>query len=154
MPNLSRKLVHVLIGKSIVEALLVGALAVFTFITVFPPHFHGWGEVTDTAIAGWAVNNLEPWQRVQVQLFINGQFVATSVAELERPDVSMAGWASDPWHGYAFPVPTLPVGRHEARIYALHESGAGSRKSLQLLGEPLIFAVESGGKVVKVSESK
>jgi hypothetical protein len=154
MPNTSRKLVHVLIGKSIVETLLIGALAVFTFITVFPPYFHGWAEVTDTGIAGWAVNNSEPSQRVQVQLFINGQFVAASVAELARPDVSAAGWASDPRHGYVFPVPKLPVGRHEARIYALHNSGEGNRKSLQLLGDPVVFSIEPEGKVVKVSENK
>ncbi len=122
MPNISTKLVHVLIGKSIVETLLVGALAVFTLITVFPPYFHGWGEVTDTAIAGWAVNNAEPWQRVQVQLFIDGEFVTAADANLARPDVSAAGWANDPWHGYSFAISSLPVGRHEARIYAFHET--------------------------------
>lgn len=154
MENKSRKLVHVLIGKSIIESLLIGALAVFTFIAVFPPQFHGWSEVTDTAIAGWAVNNAEPYQRVQVQLFINEQFVAASVAELARPDVSAAGWASDPWHGYMFPLPTLPAGRHEARIYALHSSGEGRRKSLQLLGDPLTFTIEGEGKVVSIFDTK
>ena len=149
MPNSSKTLVHTLIAKSIIETLLVGALAVFAFITVFPPYFHGWGEVTDGAIAGWAVNNGEPWQRVRVQLFIDGQFVATGIAESSRPDVSAAGWAKDPWHGYSFPVPALPAGRHEARIYALHDSG-GNRKSLQMLGDPLLFSVEPGGRIVQV----
>ena len=54
----------------------MGTLAVFTFMTVFPPYFHGWGEVTETGIAGWAVNSAEPWERVEVQLFIDGQFIA------------------------------------------------------------------------------
>ena len=57
MPNPSKKLVHTLIAKSIIETLLVGALAVFAFTTLFPPYFHGWGEVVDGAIVGWAVNN-------------------------------------------------------------------------------------------------
>ena len=154
MANPSRKLVHTLIGKSFIETLLIGGLAVFTFITLFPPYFHGWGEVTDSAIAGWAVNNAEPWQRVQVQLFINGEFAGAGVADSARPDVSAAGWARDPWHGYSFTVPALPMGRHEARVYALHDSGEGKRKSLQLLGEPLIFLVEAEGKVVKVSGAR
>ena len=153
MPTPNRKLVHVLIGKSIVETLLIGALAVVTFIMVFPPHFHGWGEVTDQAIAGWAVNNAEPYQRVPVQLFINGEFVAAAVADVSRPDVSAAGWARDPWHGYIFRLPSLPAGRHEARIYAAHDSGDGKRKSLQLLGNPLIFAINDG-TLVKGNETK
>ena len=147
MPTPNRKLVNVLIGKSIIETLLVGALAVVTFIIVFPPHFHGWGEVTDQAIAGWAVNNVEPYQRVPVQLFINGEFVAAAVADLSRPDVSAAGWARDPWHGYEFRLPSLPPGRHEARIYAAHDSGDGNRKSLQLLGNPLTFTIDKGPPV-------
>ena len=153
MLNSSKKLVHTVIAKSIVETVLVGALAVYAFITVFPPYFHGWGEVTDGAIAGWAVNNAEPWQRVQVQLFIDGQFIATGIAESARPDVSAAGWAKDPWHGYQFRVPALSEGRHEARIYALHDRD-GKTKSLQMLGDPLIFAIEPGGRVVKVSENR
>lgn len=141
MPNPNRKLVHVLIGKSIIETLLIGALSVVTFITIFPPHFHGWGEVTDKAIAGWAVNNVEPYERVAVQLFIDGRFVAAALADQARPDVSAAGWARDPWHGYVFTLPPLPPGRHEARIYAVHDSGDGKRKSLQMLGHPLTFTV-------------
>ena len=147
MPNTNRKLVHVLIGKSIIETLLIGALAVATFITVFPPHFHGWGEVTDNAVAGWAVNNAEPYQRVSVQLFINGQFVAATIADASRPDVSAAGWARDQWHGFMFTLPPLSPGRHEARVYAVHDSGKGKRKSLQLLGDPLGFSVDDKSSV-------
>lgn len=151
MPTVNKKLIHVLIGKSIIETLLIGVLAVITFIMVFPPHFHGWGEVTDKAIAGWAVNNAEPYQRVPVQLFINGDFVAATVADLTRPDVSAAGWARDEWHGYMFDLPLLPPGRHEARVYAVHDSGDGKRKSLQLLGDPLMFTTNDG-RVVKVTK--
>jgi hypothetical protein len=134
-------LVHVLIGKSILETLLVGALAVFTFITIFPPYFHGWGEVTNEGISGWAVNNAEPWDRVEVQLFIDGKFVATAVANEPRPDVHAAGWSKDQWHGYTFPITSIGPGAHYGRVYALHESGNGRRKSLQLLGDPIHFVV-------------
>lgn len=143
----SPALVHVLIVKSVVETLLVGALAVFTFMTVFPPYFHGWGEITETGVSGWAVNNAEPWERVEVQLFIDGQFVAQSVANQSRRDVLAAGWTRDEWHGYEIPVSALTEGAHEARVYALHHSWDGARKTLQLLGSPIPFSIDSNGKL-------
>ena len=150
MKTPSSRLVHLLIGKSIVETLLVGALAVFTFITVLPPFFHGWGEVTPTGISGWAVNNASPWERVEVQLFIDGKFFADGVAVQSRPDVSAAGWAKDSCHGYTFHLGTLGPYYHEARVYALHDSGAGARKSLQLVGDPIPFFVDDHGEIVKI----
>lgn len=147
MKTPSTRLVHLLIGKSIVETLLVGALAVFTFIIVLPPYFHGWGEVTETGIAGWVVNNASPWERVEVQLFVDGRFVGQRIANQSRPDVSAAGWGKDAWHGYTFVITSVPAGMHEARIYALHDSGGGIRKSLQLLGKPIPFWVDRDGKL-------
>ena len=147
MKTPSTRLVHLLIGKSIVETLVVGALAVFTFITVLPPYFHGWCEVTETGISGWAVNNASPWERVEVQLFVDGKFVADGIADMSRPDVATAGWAKDAWHGYEFAITSLPAGTHEARIYALHDSGEGVRKSVQLIGKPISFWVDKDGKL-------
>jgi hypothetical protein len=150
MPVPSTKLVHLLIGKGLAETVLVGALAVSAFITFLPPYFHGWGEVTDSGITGWAVNNAAPWDRLEVQLYIDGKFIADGLANGYRPDVCAAGWAKDPWHGYIFPVASLPVGRHEARVYAVHESGNGARKSLQLLGDPIAFLVDENGRLAKI----
>lgn len=147
MPSTS--LAHVLIAKSILETLLVGALAVFTFISILPPFFHGWGEVTETGISGWVVNNAAPWDRVEVQLFVDGKFVASRVANESRRDVMTAGWAKDEWHGYTFPVTSLNAGLHEARVYALHDSGDGTRKSLQIVGDPISFAVDANGKLFR-----
>ncbi|MEK6282251.1 MAG: hypothetical protein AABN95_17990 [Acidobacteriota bacterium] len=143
------RLVHALIGKSVAETLLVGGLAIFAFITILPPYFHGWGEVTESGIAGWAVNNAAPWDRVEVQLYIDGQFIATQVANRSRPDVQNVGWAKDEWHGYAFSAPSVLPGSHEARLYALHSSGSGARKSLQLLGDPISFFVDENGRLVR-----
>lgn len=143
----SVKLVHLLIGKSIVETLLVGAIAVVSFLSVFPPHFHGWGEVTSNGINGWAVNNAAPWDRVEVQLFIDGRLVGDAVANQSRPDVLAAGWSLDEWHGYQFTISSQSPGPHEARVYALHDSGSGTRKSLQLLGDPIPFFVDGGGNL-------
>jgi hypothetical protein len=141
------KLFRILIGKSIAETLFVATLAVGFFFSAFPPYFHGFGEATSDSIAGWAVNNRAPWDRVEVQLFIDGRFAASGVANLSRPDVSSAGWARDEWLGYHFPLSSLSVGTHEANVYAVHESNGGLRRTLQLLGYPIPFSVDQNGKL-------
>ncbi len=150
MKTPSSTLVHVLLGKSILETVLVGALAVFTFLSVLPPYFHGWDEITNTGISGWVVNNAAPWDRVEIQLYVDGQFLATRVANEYRPDVLKAGWSRDEWHGYTFPITSCSSGVHEARVYALHDSGSGTRKSLQLVGDPILFFVDEKGKPARV----
>ena len=144
---LMKKLVNLLIAKSILETILVSALAVAVWANAFPPTFHGLGEpVADRKnIVGWAVNDADPWERVQVQLFIDGKFVATQVAQQWRPDVLAAGWSKDEWVGYNFAVGQLSPGAHEARVYALHPSRNGGRYTLQLLGDPIRFQVNVDG---------
>jgi hypothetical protein len=141
------QLVNVLIGKSIAETILVGAIAVVAYLNAFPPTFHGWGEAVEQtrSIAGWAVNDADPWQRVQVQVFIDGKPGEEKLANLSRPDVAAAGWAKDEWHGYNFALPTLAAGNHEARVYVRHESGDAARYTLQLLGDPIRFVVNADG---------
>lgn len=141
------QLVNLLIGKSIAETILVGAIAVGAYLSAFPPTFHGWGEavVESRSIAGWAVNDADPWQRVEVQLFIDGKPGGQQIANLSRRDVLAAGWAKDEWHGYNFVSTSLLEGNHEARVYALHESGGATRYTLQLLGDPIRFVVNADG---------
>ena len=140
------RLVNLLIAKSILETILVGTIAVVVYLNAFPPTFHGWGEavVESRSISGWVVDDGNPWRRVEVQLFVDGDFVGTQVAQLSRPDVVTAGWAKDEWHGYSFVVSGLSVGMHEARVYALHKQG--DRYTLQMLGDVIRFQVEADGK--------
>ncbi|HJX93202.1 MAG TPA: hypothetical protein VJ372_22095 [Pyrinomonadaceae bacterium] len=147
MKNPSLKLIHLLIGKAIAETFLVSVIAVGFYVTAFPPTFHGWSEaVSETqSIAGWVVNDASPWERVDVQLFVDNKFVGEQTADLSRPDVQVAGWANDDWHGFSFQCSELTPGPHEARVYAVHQSGNGKRYTLQLLGDPLVFNVETNG---------
>jgi len=140
------KLVNLLIVKSILDTVLVATVAVVVYLNAFPPTFHGWGEavVQEKRIAGWAVNDADPWQRVEVQLFIDGKLVGTQLAQLSRPDVVAAGWARDEWHGYSFVLSDLK-GAHEARVYAVHASGNGARYTLQLLGDPIKLEILEDG---------
>ena len=98
-------------------------------------------------ISGWVVNNASPWERVEVELFIDGKFHDRAVANQSRPDVVAAGWTKDEWHGYAFPIALPEAGSHEARVYAMHHGPGGVRKSLQLVGEPIVFSVDRAGKL-------
>lgn len=136
-----KQLTHALIAKSIIETILVGTIAMVVYVKAFPPTLHGWGEAVagSRSIAGWVVDHADPSRRIEVQLFVDGKFVGTQVAQLSRPDVVTAGWARDEWHGYSFDLTGLAAGRHEARVYALHQSG--DRYTLQLLGDPIRFEV-------------
>jgi hypothetical protein len=141
------RLVNLLIGKSIAETVLVGAIAVIAYLNAFPPTFYGWGEavVESREIAGWAVNSADSFELVKVQLFVDGQLSGAQTAELSRPDVVTAGWSISEFCGYKFTLPALSPGNHEARVYALHESGDAARYTLQLLGDPIRFVVNADG---------
>ena len=144
------KLLYALIAKSLADTLLVGVLALVFYFTLFPPHFSGWGEARSDGIGGWVVDNSRPWERVNVQLFIDGKFVAAGVANVSRPDVVAAGRAKDEWHGYAFRSPAISPGMHEARVYAIHPSVGGLRQTLQLVGNPIIFEMDDQGTLTEV----
>jgi hypothetical protein len=139
------KLVQLLIAKSVIEIILVGALAVGFFLITFP-HFQGWGEATPRAIEGWVVSQQHPYQRVEVQLFIDDRFISSGVADRSRPDVVAAGKGKDEWHGFSFEIPPLNQGYHVARTYAVHSSNRDARKTLQLIGDSIPFELDAEGK--------
>ena len=125
-----------------------GAYTVWVEYGSFPPHFRGFGEVTRNGeVAGWAVDPRNPGARVEVELYVDGRFVAHGSATLPRPDVVAAGRATDPDCGYRFPLPTLAEGSHEARVYALHAPGPADRRTLKQLGDPLRFDTGADGRV-------
>jgi hypothetical protein len=151
MKKPTSKLVNLLIAKSMFETVLIGTIAVVVYMNAFPPTFQGWGEavVETQTIHGWVVNYAKPWDRVEVQLFIDGRFRNREVATHNRPDIVTAGWSRDAYHGYGFTVPKMEPGIHEARVYALHESGYGARYTLQLVGDPIKFEIRNDGSWTK-----
>ena len=55
------RLVHLLISKSIVEALLIAGVAVAFFFATTNPYLHGVLDMADkTSVSGWAVDELHP----------------------------------------------------------------------------------------------
>jgi hypothetical protein len=148
----SPKLLHALLGKTIAESIFVGALGLFLFVSAFPPSFRGWGELSENRIAGWAVNHDAPYSRVEIQLFVDGNLVASGVANEQRPDVRIAGWALDDWHGYSFKLPSLAAGPHVAKVFALHHPNRANRKTLQMVGDAISFHVDESGGIYAVHE--
>lgn len=137
------RLTHVLLGKSIAEALFVAALAVAFSYQSFHPFFRGSVDAADQSrVAGWVVDDSAPGARVEVQLYLNEHFAGGRVAQAHRPDVAAAGRAADEYHGFIFETPPLPRGTYEARVYAVHPVAGGGRRTLQLVGRPLSFTVE------------
>lgn len=143
-PEVAR-LANFLIAKSILEALLVGALSVGFYLTTFNPFFRGaLDEATPQQIYGWAVDEAAPASHVEVQLYIDGRFSAATAANLPRPDVLAAGRAEDALHGFSFQTPPLSVGEHEARVYAVHIGRNLTRRTLHQIGVARKFVVEAG----------
>jgi hypothetical protein len=141
MDNKSRaRLVHLLISKSMAEALLITAVAVGFYFATTNPNLRGVLDNADASSAsGWVVDESNPSARVEVQLFIDDAFVGHAAANQFRPDVHNAKHAEDDWHGFAFQMPKLAPGQHQARVYAVHSNGAGTRRTLQLIGKPYNF---------------
>lgn len=137
------KLIHLLISKSIAEALLITAVAVSFIFATTNPSLRG---VLDTAdkeiVSGWVVDESRPAARIEVQLFLDDRFAASTVADKLRADVHEAKRAQDDWHGFIFNTPKLERGEHEARVYAVHSTTAGTRRTLQQIGKPYRFRIE------------
>ena len=133
---------NLLIGKSIAEALLVTTVAAGFYLSTTNPSLRGWLDHADgQTISGWAVDDANSGRRVEVQLFIDDQFIEQRPANEFRPDVRQAGRAADDWHGFIFKTPPLPPGEHQASVYLLHRGASSSRRSLQIIGKPLRFTV-------------
>jgi len=142
-----RRLSRALIAKSLAEALFVAALFVAFSYAYFHPRLRGVVDVADTrSVEGWAVDEAEPGRQVDVQLFIDGRFVAQARADRPRPDVLAAGRAASAAHGFRFETPPLPAREadYEARVYALHAAGDGERRTLNQIGKALRFRVGQG----------
>lgn len=141
MSRLSRAtFAKLLIGKSICEGLLVTAVAAGLFLVTTNSALHGSLDRADAqTISGWAVDGSNPGRRVEVQLFIDDNFVEQRTANELRSDVHQANRAPDDWHGFVFKTPQLAIGEHEAKVYMLHLGASSSRRTLQIIGNPIRF---------------
>src|SRR5258708_33390640 len=90
------KLLHLLLSKSMAEALLLTAVAVGFYFATTNRHLRGVLDRADSrTITGWVVDEAQPSTRVEVQLFIDDRFIADALANEFRPDVHEPDRAQD-----------------------------------------------------------
>jgi hypothetical protein len=139
-PASRKRLMTLVIAKATLDLLFVAALAVYAHAVAFHPFFSGSLDYADgQSVRGWVVDRAQPDSLVEVQLYVDGRFVADALADQPRPDVSAKGYAPDERHGFVFHFDRPPYGEHEARVYAVYTSRAGARRTLQQIGSPLRF---------------
>lgn len=137
------RLTRLLLAKLTIDLLFVAALAVYTQAVAFHPFFSGSLDYADSkSVRGWVVDRSEPASAVEVQLYVDGNFAAAAFADAPRPDVSAKGYADDEHHGFVFNLSNMKAGEHEARVYAVHASRNGTRRTLQQIGGALRFTVK------------
>lgn len=144
------RLSHLLIAKSISETIFIAALAAGYYLRTTPPVYHGWSEVTAQGVAGWVVSRADSSRIIEVQMYVNGEFFASTVASAARPDVVAAGRAESEHCGFVFHTSSLGEGVHEARIFAVHKlDGAASPRTLIPFGPTLHFMVNENKEIVE-----
>ena len=132
---IATKLLRAVLTKAALEFLVILlAISLASYSHLNPP-IRGAIDVADaTRIAGWAYDPREPDARLEVQLFVDEQFVATHHADEKREDLVRAGAAQTAQHGFTFAVPALPLaaGKHRVTVYAVRPGG-GKNKALLVL---------------------
>jgi hypothetical protein len=139
-PATHRRLTTLIIAKLTLDLFFVAGLAVYSHAVAFNPFFTGTLDHADgRSVRGWVVDRARPDEAVEVQLYIDDGFVAAGVANYPRPDVQEKGFAADERHGFVFNLEPELYGEHQARVYAVHASRNGARRTLQQIGKPLSF---------------
>jgi hypothetical protein len=141
MSRLSRAtFTKLLIGKSICEGLLVTTVAAGLFLVTTNTGLRGGLDHADAqTISGWAIDDSNPGSRVEVQLFIDDNFTEQRTANELRSDVQPKNGTPDDWDGFVFKTPQLAAGEHEIKVYILHRGVSLSRRTLQIIGNPIRF---------------
>jgi hypothetical protein len=137
-------LTRLLIAKSVLDVVLLGALSLGYYYSAFSPHIRGsLDEAGPEWIRGWVLDLSNRDKQVEVQLYIDDRFIESRMSDFPHPQIVAMGLARDEKHGFLFFTPPLEVGRHEARVYAVHASSDGERRTLQQVGQPLSFQTEA-----------
>ncbi len=132
------------IAKSFVEIVLVCLVATLAGFSTFSPQLRGAIDVADqTRIAGWVHNPQSPAQSIEVQLFIDGNFIATDRADQQRDDLVRTGATTQPNHGFNISIESLnlPNGEHQAQVYAVREASGANKILLPITAAPHTFRV-------------
>ncbi len=133
--SIATTMLKAILAKAGLEFLIILiAISLAAYSHLNPP-IRGAIDVADaTHVAGWAYDPRAPDARLEVQLFIDGQWVTNRRADEQRDDLVQASAAADASHGFTFPIPTLQLarGRHQVTVYALRDGGGNNKALLAL----------------------
>jgi hypothetical protein len=144
-PAIAPKLMIALLVKALVEISLLVILASLSTWATFPPGIRGAiDEASSEEVAGWAVDAANPRRAVVVQIFLDGDLIASRVANAVRPDLVTARVSPTPNHGFSFRLSERPLrpGPHEVEVFVLHSAPGGKRVLLPLSDRPRSFWVD------------
>ncbi len=153
IPATRLKLTRLLLLKAAAEALFVVALASSFFYYTFVSRVHG--AIDDArmdgniVVTGWAVDDAEPTSHVEVQLFIDGRFASSRLADEPRTEYAQGENASGERHGFVFQLPQQTSGEHEARVYAVRGGVHDMRRTLHLVGHPISLRAMSSAMTTR-----
>jgi hypothetical protein len=142
--NAATRLLRALIAKSAVEIATVCAIAALAAFSNFSPLMRGAVDVADEReVAGWVLDPLAPDEAIEVQLFIDGQFIAVGRAAERRDDLVAAGVTANPNHGFRFTIGprALGAGEHAARVYAVRAAAGANKILAPITRTPSTFTV-------------
>jgi hypothetical protein len=127
-------------AKLALDLLFVCGLAVYTHAVTYRTGFEGELEHADEFGArGWVTDLEQPGAPVEVQLFLDGRFVASAVAGEPAPDGARGGSREHGRRAFVFRFEQPRGGRYEARVYAARVGRDGARRTLRQLGDPRGF---------------
>ena len=139
------KMLKALIAKAGIEIFVVMAAISLAAYSHLNPPIRGAIDIADpTRIAGWAYDPRAPEDRLQVQLFVDGNFIAMKSAHELRNDLVTAGAATNPPHGFTFSVPELKLanGVHSVNVYALRAGGGGNKSLLSITKKTFTITIQ------------
>lgn len=144
MDSTATKLLRAVIAKSFVEVVLVCFVVSLAAFTTFSPQLRGAIDVADqTQISGWVNDPRLPDRALEVQLFIDGKFIASKLAADRREDLVSAGVTEKPNHGFSIELEPfkLPAGEHFAQVFAVRDAAGTSKILLPVTAAPRKFQI-------------
>lgn len=144
-PTVATKLLRAVILKTFLEILFICIIATLAAFKNYSPLLRGAIDIADqTRVSGWAHDPQTPAEALEVQLFIDDQFIATQRAEQRRDDLVRAGAAKLPNHGFRFDLTALKLvgGRHTAQVYAVRTAAGANKMLVPLAKQPVVFEVK------------
>ena len=144
-PTVATKLLRAILAKTFLEILFICVIATLAAFKNYSPLLRGAIDVADqTRVSGWTHDPQTPTAALEVQLFIDDQFIATQRADQRRDDLVRAGATKLPNHGFRFDLASsgLTVGRHAAQVYVVRTAAGTNKMLVPLAKEPIVFEVK------------